>query len=61
MATSNSVIGNLSEFILEKDDWNNYIEQLEFFFKRMTLKKAIKRKIFFLVPVAPIRTSCLKV
>ena len=62
MATGNSVSGNLSEFILKKDDWNNYIKQMDFFFfKRMALKKAIKRKLFFLVPVAPMRTSCLKV
>ena len=35
MATRNSVnsiIGHLSEFKLDKDDWNNYIEQMEFTF-----------------------------
>ena len=35
MATRNSVnsiIGHLSEFKLDKDDWNNYIEQMEFIF-----------------------------
>ena len=52
---NNSIIENLSEFRLEKDDWNNYIEQMDFFFKQMVLKMVIKRKLYHLVHVAPIR------
>ena len=48
MATSNSVIGNLSEFILEKDDWNNYIEQMEFFFQANGIEESNKKKAILL-------------
>ena len=48
MATSNSVTGNLSEFILEKDDWNNYIEQMEFFFQANGIEESNKKKAIHL-------------
>ena len=47
MATRNSVnsiIGHLSEFKLDKDDWNNYIEQMEFIFLANSIDDDNKKK-----------------
>lgn len=58
---NNNSIGNLSELRLEKDDWNNYIKQNNFFsLKKTVLKMVIKRNLYYLVHVALIPTSYLK-
>ena len=58
---NNNIIGNLSELRLEKDDWNNYIKQNNFFsLKKMVLKMVIKRNLYYLVHAALIPTSYLK-
>ena len=61
-SVNNSIIGNLSDFRLEKDDWNNYIGQMDFFFfKQMVSKIVINRKLYCSLHVVPITTGCLKV
>ena len=47
-SVKNSIVGNLSEFRLEKDDWNNYIEQMDFFFQANGIKDGNKRKAILL-------------
>ena len=59
---NNSIIENLSEFRLEKDDWNNYIEQIDFFFQANSIEDGNKKKAIPLSPCgSDTPTSCLKV
>ena len=44
----NSIIGHLLEFKLDKDDWNNYIEQTEFFFLTNSIDDDNKKKAVLL-------------
>ena len=45
---NNSIIGNLSNFRLEKDDWNNYNEQMDFFFQANGIENCNKKKAILL-------------
>ena len=47
-SVNNSIIGNLSGFRLEKDYWNNYIEQMDFFFQANGIKDGNKKKTILL-------------
>ena len=44
----NSIIGHLSEFKLDKDNWNNYMEQMEFFFLTNSIDDDNKKKAVLL-------------
>ena len=44
----NSIIGHLLEFKLDKDNWNNYIEQMEFFFIANSIDDDNKKKAMLL-------------
>ena len=53
MATRNSssmsmTVGKVSEFNLNEDDWNTYIEQLEFFFEANRISDESQRKAILL-------------
>ena len=44
----NSIIGHLLEFKIDKDDWNNYIERMEFFFLANSIDDDNKKKVVLL-------------